>query len=150
MNITDFVQNIQLSLEDITYTNKNGFAKGITNIITNQLKDISPTERPLHCSDNEKLQFYVKDENKWEKDDGDQKFDNIMSQLRLKQIQTLSKWEEMHPNWKEDQEKTTHWQMCVRNITGSQLSPQQYENEKEFIKKDLAKKVSMEDAMKVE
>jgi len=149
LNITDFVQNIQLSLEDITYTNKNGFAKGITNIITNQLKDISPIERPLHCSNNEKLQFYVKDENKWEKDDGDQKFDDIMSQLRLKQIQTLSKWEEMHPDWKDDHKKTAHWQMCVRNITGSKLSPQQYETEKESIKKDLAKKVSMEDVMKI-
>lgn len=154
LNITDFVKNIQLSLDDITYTNKNGFAKGITNIISNQLKDISPIERPLHCSalhcsDNEKLQFYVKDENKWEKDDGDQKFDDIMSQLRLKQIQTLSKWEKMHPDWKDDQEKTAHWQMCVRNITGSKLSPQQYETEKESIKKDLAIKVSMEDAMKI-
>ncbi len=149
MNLTDFVQNIKVSLEDINFTTQNGFTKGITNIVTKQLEDLSPTERPMHCSNNEKLQFYVKDENKWEKDDDDQKFDNIISKMRLKQIQALGGWEKMHPNWKDDPEKYNHWQMVVTNIMGSPQDPEEFAKEREEIKQDLANKVSMKDAMKI-
>ena len=145
MNLTDFVQNIKVSLEDINFTTQNGFAKGITNIVTKQLEDLSPTERPMHCSNNEKLQFYVKDENKWEKDDDDQKFDNIISKMRLKQIQALGDWEKMHPNWKDNVEKYNHWQMVVTNIMGSPQDPEEFAKEREEIKRNLAKKVSMKD-----
>lgn len=149
MNLTDFVQNIQVSLEDLNFSTQNGFAKGITNIVTKQLKDLSPTERPMHCSNNEKLQFYVKDENKWEKDDDDQKFDNIINKMRLKQIQALGVWEKRHPNWKDDPEKYNHWQMVVTNIMGSPQEPEIFDQQREEIKKSLAEKVSMKDAMNV-
>ena len=32
MNITDFINSLQLSLEDLLYTRDNGYIKGITNI----------------------------------------------------------------------------------------------------------------------
>ena len=68
LNLTDFVQNIKVTLEDLQYTKDNGFVNGVTNIITKQLQDLKPTERPIHCSDKKRLQFYVKDDDKWEKD----------------------------------------------------------------------------------
>ena len=37
-------------------------------IFYKNLEVIKPTERPFHCSDKKRLQFYVKDEDKWEKD----------------------------------------------------------------------------------
>ena len=51
MNLTDFVDQFKVSLEDLQYTRDNGFAQGITNIFTKQLKDMDPTTRPIHCSD---------------------------------------------------------------------------------------------------
>ena len=73
MNLTDFVD--QFKWEDLQYTRDNGFAQGITNIFTKQLKDMDPTTRPIHCSDSKRLQFYVKDENEWVKDsDGNIRF----------------------------------------------------------------------------
>ena len=69
LNLTDFVQNIKVTLEDLQYTKDNGFVDGVTNIITKQLQDLKPTERPIHCSDKKRLQFYVKDDDKWEKDE---------------------------------------------------------------------------------
>ena len=33
-------------------------------IFTKQLKDMKPTDRPIHCSDKKRLKFYVKDDNK--------------------------------------------------------------------------------------
>ena len=62
MNLTDFIQNMNVSLEDLEFSKDNGFVKGVTNIFTKQLQDLDPTERPIHCSDKKRLQFYVKEE----------------------------------------------------------------------------------------
>ena len=67
MNLTDFVDKLKVSLEDLMYTKDHGYVKGISNIFVKQLQDMKPTERPIHCSDKKRLQFYVKNENKWEK-----------------------------------------------------------------------------------
>ena len=67
INLADFVDNVKISYDDLDYTKANGYVNGISNIFFKQLKDLKPTERPIHCSDQEKLQFYFKDANKWEK-----------------------------------------------------------------------------------
>ena len=48
MNLTDFIQNMNVSLEDLEFSKDNGFVKGVTNIFTKQLQDLDPTERPIH------------------------------------------------------------------------------------------------------
>ena len=68
MNLTDFVDNIKVSLDDIKYTKEHGYVKGISNIFVKHLTDMNVTERPIHCSDKKRLQFYIKDENEWSKD----------------------------------------------------------------------------------
>ena len=73
MNLTDFIDQLQVSLEDLSYSKDNGFVKGVTNIFAKQLQDLKPTERPIHCSDKKRLQFYVKDDDKWFKDAGNEK-----------------------------------------------------------------------------
>ena len=77
MNLTDFVENIKVSLEDLEYTNQHGYVKGISNIFTRHLTDMKVTERPIHCSDKKRLQFYVKDSDKWGKDKSNVKIFNM-------------------------------------------------------------------------
>ena len=57
MNLTDFVDKINVSLEDLVYTQQHGYIQGITNIFTKQLKDLSPNERPIHCCDKKDYNF---------------------------------------------------------------------------------------------
>ena len=75
MNLTDFVENVRVSLQDLNYTKKNGYIDGISNIFVKHLQDMKPTERPIHCSDKKRMQFYVKDANVWEKDKSHEKID---------------------------------------------------------------------------
>ena len=63
MNFQDFLDSLSLSVEDLKYTSDHGYAKGITNIFVKNLKGLNPIDRPIHCSDKNKLEFYVKDEN---------------------------------------------------------------------------------------
>ena len=91
MNLTDFVNNIKISLEDLKYTNEHGYVKGISNIFQKNLTDLKATERPIHCSDKKRLQFYVKDEDKWEKDISHTKINKGIETVG-KASQILSRW----------------------------------------------------------
>ena len=106
MNITDFINSLQLSLEDLLYTRDNGYIKGITNIFVKNLQDLNPTDRPIHCSDKKKLQFYVKDADQWEKDSSHTKVDQTIESITQKQIQKIKEWETEHPTWNTTEEGT--------------------------------------------
>ena len=66
-NLTDFVNQIKVQLEDVMYTKLHGPEKGITNILVKQLEDVPITERPIHCADIKRKKFYVKDNHEWRK-----------------------------------------------------------------------------------
>ena len=86
MNFQDFIDSLSLSIEDLQYTSDHGYAKGITNIFVKNLKDLNPVDRPIHCSNENKLEFYVKDENKWEHDRNNSKLDKGIDTISHKQI----------------------------------------------------------------
>lgn len=69
MNIMDFVESIKLQLSDLEKVGELGYTQGISNIITTNLKALDVTQRPVHCTDKKRETMYIKDEDKWEKDD---------------------------------------------------------------------------------
>jgi hypothetical protein len=80
MNINDFVDSIKLQLSDFMDVGEAGFVQGISNIIVKKLNDLDETVRPIHCTDQKRETFYVKDENKWEKEEEDLK--NIRKMIK--------------------------------------------------------------------
>jgi hypothetical protein len=68
MNIMDFVDSIKLQLTDLEKVGKNGFVEGISDIIIKKLNSLDETKRPVHCTDTKREVMYVKDEDKWEKE----------------------------------------------------------------------------------
>ena len=48
MSLEDFVNSIELTLEDYKNTGENGFVKGISDIVVNKIKDLDTCERPVH------------------------------------------------------------------------------------------------------
>jgi len=68
MNIMDFVDSIKLQLSDLEKVGKIGFIEGISNIIVKNLNSLDETKRPVHCTDSKREVMYVKDEDKWEKE----------------------------------------------------------------------------------
>jgi hypothetical protein len=75
------------------------------------------TERPIHCSDKKRLQFYIKDENEWSKDKHNKLNDTIkhISQQQIKQIKC---WEEAHPNYMKDDSLLMEWHAMIYNMMG--------------------------------
>ena len=73
MNITDFVNSIQLQLSDLEHVGQVGYVEGISNIIIKNLKALDVTKRPVHCTDPKRETIYIKDGDVWEKDEDDNK-----------------------------------------------------------------------------
>ncbi len=138
MNLTDFVKQIKLSLNDLQYTRDNGYIKGITNIFVKNLCEMPATSRPIHCSDKKNLQFYVKDENKWEKDSQNEKIDKSINEISNKQIQQIKEWESNHPNWDSSEEQTTAYIDLLTNVMGGTT-----DSEKQTNLENIKKKIGM-------
>jgi hypothetical protein len=117
MNLEDFVERIKLSLEDLQFTKDNGYAKGISNIFIKNLNDMDVTERPIHCSDQKRLQFYVKNDNEWTKDNNNEKIDRSIEKVSKKQLKSIQDWVEANPDYLESDVKTEEYFTLVRSIT---------------------------------
>jgi hypothetical protein len=68
MNIMDFVDSIKIQLCDLENVGKLGYVEGISKIIVRNLNSLDETKRPVHCTDTKREVMYIKDEDKWEKE----------------------------------------------------------------------------------
>ena len=99
MNIMDFVDSIKLQLSDLEKLGEIGYVEGISNIITSNLKALDVTQRPIHCTDKKREVLYIKDEDKWEKEDEQRKkLRKAIKKVAGKNQRLLPKFKEAHPD----------------------------------------------------
>ena len=100
MNITDFVDSIKLQLSDFINIGEAGFVEGISNIIVKNLNSLDETIRPIHCTDQKRETFYVKDENIWEKDDNEKKkIQKVIRNVSFKNENLMKVYKETYPDY---------------------------------------------------
>ena len=100
MNIMEFVDSIKLQLSDLEKMGEVGYTQGISNIITTNLKALDVTQRPVHCTDKKRETMYIKDEDKWEKeDDNKTKLRKVIKKVANKNIRLLPQFREKHPDY---------------------------------------------------
>lgn len=100
INLTDFVESIQLQLKDLENMGKLGYVEGISNIIVKELNNMDKEKRPIHCSDERRNVLYIKDEDGWDKDVGNQKVEDAVEKIERKNFKQLSKWVQENPSAK--------------------------------------------------
>jgi hypothetical protein len=98
MNIMDFVDSIKLQLSDLEGVGELGYVEGISNIILKNLKELDVTQRPVHCTDKKRETMYIKDEDKWEKDDEKLKLHKVVRKVTCKNQNLIPKFKEEHPD----------------------------------------------------
>jgi hypothetical protein len=141
MNITDFVNSLQLQLCDLEKVGELGYVEGIFNIIIKNLNALDVTERPIHCTDKKRETMYVKDENKWEKeDDSNTKLHKMVRKVSNKNIDLISEFKEVYPDWKKSTSKVSDKfdKIIIESMGGK--GENDYEKEEKIIKR-LAKEV---------
>ena len=98
LNMSEFINSIELKISDLENIGKLGYVEGMSNIIIRELNDTDMYKRPVHCSDAKRETVYVKEENKWEKDNSETK--QMVKAVRVidkKNYQLLTSWKNMDP-----------------------------------------------------
>tara|TARA_Y100000389_G_C17459934_1_gene520942 strand:+ start:1505 stop:2653 length:1149 start_codon:yes stop_codon:yes gene_type:complete len=142
INFTEFIKNISVSIEDIMKTYQLGYTEGLSNILMKNLQNMEITKRPIHCTDNKRLKFFIKDEDKWEKDNGEkiEKAITVVSHKQIKEMNTL-KNENIDNFNKEDK-----YVDFISTLIGPTADEEIKRNKKEIVKL-VGKEVSLKDAM---
>ena len=143
MNLTDFVTSLQIDLTDLENVGELGFVNGLSKLIINGLNDLDECERPVHCSDLKRESMYVKDDNKWEKEDAENtKMKKALKQIAHKNIKMLPVWKAKNPDYKRSEshlsDKYSH--MVIEAMGGS--GDNEEENANKIIRK-IAKEVTI-------
>jgi hypothetical protein len=99
MNIMDFVDSIKLQLTDLENVGKLGYVEGISNIIVQNLNAMDVHKRPVHCADKKREVIYIKDDNKWEKENDDKKkIRQAIRRVAAKNQRLIPNFKEAHPD----------------------------------------------------
>ena len=141
MNITDFVNSIQLQLSDLENMGDVGFVSGMSSIIIKNLKDLEVHERPLHCTDIKREVLYVKDEDKWDKEtDGNPKIRSAIKHIAKKNTIQLSDFKNKYPDCNKSHSKhSDKYNKLIIEAMGG-MGDNDAEKENKIIKK-VAKEV---------
>jgi hypothetical protein len=90
MNMSEFIESIHLTLEDMAKISKEGQTNGMSNILIDKLNELDVFKRPVHCSDVKTETIYVKDEDKWEMEEkGKPKLKYALDKLTKKSIEAM-------------------------------------------------------------
>jgi len=109
MNITDFVDSIKLQLSDLTDVGELGYVEGISKIIVKNLNQLDETVRPIHCTDKKRETMYIKDADKWEKEDENKsKLKSFVKTVANKNIRLLPQFREKYPEYKNSSSKVSN------------------------------------------
>jgi hypothetical protein len=142
INLTDFVNQLQVSLADLEETGKLGYAEGISKMFIKNLNDIDYTERPIHCSDSKRETLYIKDNNQWTKDD-EQKtsLTKAIKQVANKNIKQISEWQKKYPNFSDPESKQNdkYMKIVLNSMSGS--TKEESDKNYEKIAKNISKEV---------
>jgi hypothetical protein len=144
MNITDFVDSLQLQMSDLEKVGEIGYIEGISNIIIKKLNTLDITERPIHCTDKKRETMYIKDEDKWEKEDEKHvKMHKMVKKVANKNINLISEFQKLYPEWKKCSSKYAdqYNKIVIESMGGK--GDNDYEKEEKIIKK-IAKEVFVE------
>ena len=95
----EFVDSLKLQLVDLENVGKLGFVEGISNIIVKNLQALDVHKRPVHCSDSKREVMYIKDKDKWEKENNENlKLRKAIKHIAHKNSKLIPQFKEKYPD----------------------------------------------------
>ena len=98
MSLTDFVNSMNLTIEDFIQTGELGFVDGISKVMVERINNMDLHDRPVHCTDLKRETVYVKDQDKWEKDEEKVRLRNAVNNVAKDNKSLTSEWMEATPD----------------------------------------------------
>ena len=144
MNIMDFVDSIKLQLSDLENLGKLGYVDGISKIIVSNLNSLDETKRPVHCTDSKREVMYVKDEDKWEKEnESKQKMRKVIKHVAHKNTKLLKDYKIKYPGCEKSESKYSdkYDKLIIEAFGGKGDNDDEKENK---IIRNIAKEVTID------
>ena len=68
INFSEFIEQIQVSFEDLENQVESGYIKGISKLFIESLQGLGTNKRPIHCTDKKRKTLYIKENDEWDKE----------------------------------------------------------------------------------
>jgi hypothetical protein len=141
LNISDFIDSLKITLEDLLFSKTNGISRGIADVMIKGLKELDVYKRPIHCIDIKRDIMYIKNEDKWLKDDNHNMMKNTIVKIADKERTALQQWAIDNPDWMETERKQLEYLTMMRSI----CEPiENYNNYERKIIKNLGKEIQLD------
>ncbi len=138
LNMSEFIDSLKITLDDLLFSKNNGITRGVTDIMMKRLKELDIYKRPIHCTDIKRDVMYIKDEDKWHKDKNHDMFKNTIIKVANKERSALQQWAIDHPDWMDTEQKQIQYLTMVRSI----CEPiETYSNYERKIVKNIGKEI---------
>ena len=140
MNISDFANSFDLQLSDLESVGELGYVEGITKIFVDKLNSMDIYKRPIHCSDAKRETLYVKDDNKWEKEErNNPKIRYAIKTISFRNMKLAALWSDTYPESKDcDSYVNERYMKLIKESTGG--SGEIIDNENKIIRR-IAKEI---------
>lgn len=132
LNISEFIESLKITLEDLQYSRLNGLVEGISNVMIRGLRELDIYKRPIHCTDVKRDTMYIKDDEKWEKDNNNIKMKETIGKIANKERNAIGNWVELNPDWFDTEEKQMEYLTLINKIC--EPIENDVKNEKKIIK----------------
>jgi hypothetical protein len=145
LNIGEFVDSIKVQLSDLENTGRIGYVEGVSKILIKNLNELDVVKRPIHCSDLKREVIYIKDDNKWLKENEDkQVIKKAIKDVANKNIRQITEWTSLNPDCKNSESKKNNQYLnIVMNSMSGGSNEEQHSNIEKIIK-NITKSVIIE------
>ena len=121
INMTDFIESLDVSIADLKKLGNKGYVEGISSLMINKLNELDVTKRPIHSTDVKRNSIYIKDDDEWEKDEKDRLM-SILWDVARKETQALeAKYKLEFPKCETDRNSREHeeyWRIFYNAMGG--------------------------------
>jgi hypothetical protein len=142
MNLSDFVSSIKLNLEDLENTGRQGYIKGISDIIVKNLNNLEQCFRPIHCSDIKREVLYIKNNNEWTKETEDKSIlINAIKRVANENIKQIKHWRDKNSDCTDSNSKKNNLYLKIVSNSMNGLTKEEGEKNINKIISNVAKEV---------
>src|SRR6056300_1388174 len=120
MNMSEFIENMEVNFKDIENIGKNGYVSGMTDMIVSRIKEMDITKRPMHCTDLKRENMYIKANNEWAKDTPENtKLHKMINYMAKQNYAKMPLWRQRNPECMDsDHPKYDFCIKMMRNMLG--------------------------------
>ena len=118
MNIFDFISNMNITFDHLYHQADNGFQKGVTKILLDNLKLLSIYNRPIHFTDLKREIMYIKDNDEWTKHEDKEKLIEALEWAAKQGVNCFVDWREATSAENEDLDSPTGqmWMKLMQTV----------------------------------